>query len=188
MASSAVAGKVAKQMAKVAAEVKKAESVAVKNAALEAKKIHLAEIRAASGGDLHLSGVGKSGARLGVSFSVKGAGKDTTALVRATGPLHLLEHKSRSHTILPRGVGRARGRGAAARRAAKQDLYSALFGGGGFSGATPLNTPFGPRFRVNHPGVQNPRRPWKRGAVKAVPMVTRKVRSAFSDAWSRGLR
>lgn len=54
--------------------------------------------RADSGGDMRLSGVGRRGARVGARYDVKGT-RNPVALVRATGPMHLLERGARPHEI-----------------------------------------------------------------------------------------
>lgn len=155
-------------------------------AARSAKSIHMAELRSATGGDLHMSGVGVKGAKVGVRyFPPKGEHSDT--LIKATGPVHLLEHVSQAHPIFPRGVGRAKGRSRVAQREAKQALYNALFGGT-YSGVKPLRTPWGPRMRVNHPGVANPKKPWAKGAARAKPMITNVVRRQYGSAFARGVR
>lgn len=146
-------------MSRLTREVKNAEKSAVNRASLEAKTIHLAELRtvAPSG---RLRNVGKSGAKLNVRYDVTG----TTSLLRATGPWHLIENPIKAHPIAVR----ARRRGGARAKA--------------------LATPYGPRASVQHPGVQRTSGPWKRGAVKARPVVTKRVHNAFSDAWARGIR
>lgn len=68
-------------------------------------------IRAATG-DMRMSGIGRRGAKVGARYDVKGAA-NPTALIRATGPVHLLEGGRRGgYEIRPRsrrGAGRRRG-------------------------------------------------------------------------------
>lgn len=95
------------------------------------------------------------------------------AIIFAQGPLHLENNPTKPHTELPKSVGRSLGsrRDKASRHDAKQRLYSALFGGeGGFAGATPLRTPYGPRYRVTHPGTKG-KRTWQHGVDLALPLI-----------------
>lgn len=75
--------------------------------ALLGKEHQLAAARARGVGD-RLSGVGRSGARLGVGFDVKGE-TSPTALLRWRGPAHLVNNPTRAHEIAAR---RRRGSGA----------------------------------------------------------------------------
>lgn len=159
---SSPSAQVARRMSKLAREVREAEKTAVNRASLEAKTVHLAELHKVvpSG---RLRNVGRSGTRLGVRYDVKGA-TNPTALLRATGPWHLVENPIQAHTIKVR----TRRRGGVRAKA--------------------LATPYGPRMSVQHPGVNRTSGPWKRGAQKARPLVVKRVQGAFSDAWARGIR
>lgn len=75
-------------------------------------------------GDGRLSGVGVRGARVGARYD-RLPGRET-ALVRATGPAHLIEGDTKAHVIVPR---KRRGKRAVA-------------------------TPYGPRASVQHPGTR----------------------------------
>lgn len=143
-----------------------ATAAATGAAALEVTSVVRDAIRKDSGGDMVLSGMA---ARVGARYDVKGT-TNPTALIRATGPLHILESDTSPHTIMPTGVGRAKGRSKAARRAAKQSLYDALFGNTGYAGVKPLSTPYGPKYRVNHPGTTG-KRTWSRSLERAIPRV-----------------
>ena len=178
------AAQVALRMTKLTREVRGASDTAVTRAAFDAKKIIEREIRSVAPSG-RLRNVGSSGAKIGVRYNVKGA-TNPTALVRAYGPIHLIENPIQPHTIIPRGVGRARGRTRAARRQAKQDLYNALFGSQ-YAGVKPLRTPYGPRYRVRHPGVRRSSGPWKRGRMKAAPIIRRTVERSVQDAFRRGV-
>lgn len=152
---------------------------ATKNAAAEATGVIRDEIRTDSGGDMILSGMA---AKVGARYDVKGT-ENPVALIQATGPMQILEHDTKAHLILPSGVGRARGRTKAARRAAKQGLYDALFGNSYGSDAKPLRTPYGPRMRVNHPGTTG-KKTWSHGVAKAIPRVP----EAYHKALEKHLR
>jgi len=148
---------------------------AVESAALFATQSARASIRAGSG-DGRLSQVGRSGARVGARYDIQGV-KNPTALVRATGPLHLMDNPTRPHRITAK-VRKGRS------RRSRSNFYNAIFGGGtGFAGATPLRTPYGPRFSVEHPGTRGKRTFW-RGIDVARPLLPRK----FSEGYRQGLR
>lgn len=144
------------------------------------------EVAVATRGRNRLSGVGRNGAKVGVRYDVRGT-TNPVGLVRATGPLHLIESDTAAHMILPRGVGRAQGRSKAARRAAKQSLYDALFGAGGFSSATPLAMPWGPRFRADHPGTKG-KHPWAKGVSRSERLVLPAVQRETHVALLRSFR
>jgi len=160
----------------MASDLPAAMGKATASAALEVTNTVRGEIRSDSGGDMVLSGMA---AKVGARYDVKGA-SHPVALIRATGPLHILESDTDAHPILPKGVGRAKGRTKVARRQAKQDLYNALFGGSVGSGATPLRTPYGPRYRVNHPGTTG-KKTWSRGIAKAIPHVPKDYADALAE-------
>jgi hypothetical protein len=107
------------------------------------------------GGTRRMSGVGRSGARIGVGYDVKGL-SNPTAIVKARGPLHLLEYGTRPHRIEPRRGGARALRVPAARR--------------GFA------------MHVNHPGTTG-KYPWAKGVAKAMPhtpvIFARAVRRAI---------
>lgn len=152
-----VAGQVASRMMKISREVGQADKTAISRAALGAKKTIEAEIRSVVP-SMRLSGVGRSGARVGVRYDVKFT-PEATATVRATGPLHLVENPTQPHEIRPRRRGRKRA----------------------------LLTPAGPRAVVRHPGTTPSLRPWRTGRAKATPVVQRTVERAYQDAFTRGV-
>jgi len=145
-----------------------------------------AQLSAATKGTNRLRGVGKAGARLSVR-TIPETGVDPAVLVQAVGPWQIIEGDTQPHTILPRGVGRARGRSRAARHAAKQQLYEALFGGGGFAGVTPLAMPWGPRFRALHPGTTG-KHPWKTGVEQVEPKILPVIQAETHAAMVRAFR
>ena len=163
---------VLRRMDKLVSEIRAATPAAVTQGALAAKRVHLNELRLASGGDLRLSGVGKKGAKVGVRYDVSGT-SNPTAFIRATGPVHFVENPSKPHPITPRAPG--------SRQRAQSGRPQS------FVGLRPLGTPYGPRYRVNHPGVRNPYRPWAKGAVKARPLIDRAIKSQLSSAFRRGV-
>jgi hypothetical protein len=165
---------------------------AVAKTAVDKSALHVTNeirgrIRSATGGSMRLSGVGKRGARVGARYTVKNHEGSHSALVTAEGPLQLIERNTKAHGEMPKGVGKVTGRKTKeSRHAAKQNLYSALFGGGGFAGTKPLRTPYGPRYRVNHPGTKG-KHPFEHAVNAAAPKVPvifqREMRSEMGKAF-----
>lgn len=175
------------KMRKATLEIQGAGKAGVTNVAKTLTHRARQNIAVASGGDSRLSGVGKTGARVGAKYSVRG-GDSPTGLVTAIGPLQLIERDTQEHGELPRSVGRIQGRRTKeARYAAKQRLYNALFGSGGFSGATPLSTPYGPRYRVQHPGTRG-KHPFERAVDATVPDAPRIFQRELEAALRRAFR
>jgi hypothetical protein len=126
-------------------QLKAAEQRGVRRSALLVTGGVRDEIRGASGGDMRLSGVGRRGARVGAKFTV-GGGSDPTAIIRATGPLHLIERDTDPHGIRPK------------RRSKAKALRLA-------NGMV--------RASANHPGTRG-KHPWQKGLNRTRP-GTRKV-------------
>jgi len=82
-------------------ELQKAQRRGVQQSALVVTRSIRQQVQNATGGDSRLSGVGRRGARVGVRYEVKGT-TNPTALIRATGPMHLLEHNTAPHMIQPK--------------------------------------------------------------------------------------
>lgn len=141
-----------------------ADLAGVKDAALLLTNAARASIRAGSGGDMAMSNVGRrGGARVGARFDIQGD-NNPTALIKATGPLHLLDNPTAPHQIMSKVK---KGRSQASRAA----FYNAIFGGGsGFGNAKPLRTPYGPRYSVQHPGTRG-KRTFFRGIDAAKPFA-----------------
>ncbi len=91
------------------ADIQTANRDGVNRAALAITNTIRDSIRAATNGSMRMSGIGARGARVGARYDVKGAA-NPTALIRATGPLHLLESgRSGGYPIRPRARRRRRG-------------------------------------------------------------------------------
>lgn len=152
--SSGVSQQFAKRLQKIEREIKGASRAAVDAAAFEMKKAVDAEIvRVAP--SRRLRGVGRRGARIGVRYDLKGT-KNPTAVVRAFGPLHLIERKTGGHMIAPR----RRGRGLVLK-----------------DGQV--------RRAVHHPGTRG-RFPFKKGVERGQPHALKKLIKAHEDALKRG--
>lgn len=136
-------GEFAVKLATFTAELSPSMIVATNKAALHITNSVRDQVRADSGGDMRLSGVGLRGARVGARYDVKGIG-NPTALVRATGPMQLLERDTSAHVILPR------------RRRGKRAIL----------------TPDGPRRSAHHPGTSG-KRTWSKAVERVVDDVPR---------------
>ena len=124
--------------------IQKVNRDAVNDAALAGKRIIEGSIRTVVP-DMNMSGVGK-GAKVGVRYDIKGS-RNPTALMRATGPLHLVENSTGAHTI-PRAASRRRGK---RKRLAFPD------------GSV--------RRSVQHPGTKG-QAPFAKGKKAATPVMT----------------
>lgn len=141
-------------------ELQDAQRRGVQRGAMHVTRAVRDEVRAATGGDMRLSGVGKKGARVGAKYTLRG-GVNPSAVVKATGPMQLLEHDTKPHKIAPR-----RRRGQAKARALR-------LADGRFVAA------------VNHPGTRA-KRPFEKGVVKTRgdtgPIFDREVQAAIRRA------
>lgn len=189
-----------KKVDKFAKEAPQIDQNIVRQIGLAAKPIMLAEAARDAGSDLRLSRFargGKPGPALRVDVRVKQErGRVPVALVMPVppGPWYLLQKGSAgSYSIVPRGVGRlGKGKGsrtAAAKHAAKQDLYDTLFGAvgvnKGFLGSKA--TGFAARGAVMHKQVRG-KNTWKRGEVKAVAAGEKIFRTVAPKAYMSPLR
>lgn len=146
-------------------ELRSAQTTSLARAAFAAKR----SIQHQSGYADRLSGVGQRGARLNVRYDIKGHGLNAAALIRATGPFHLLERDTKPHEIRPKG-----------RRSGK---LAAL----GFRPPRAISTPYGPRQRVQHPGTTG-KHPFEKGVNAALPIIRRELADSFAGAIRRALR
>lgn len=107
-----------------------------------------------------LRGVGKRGARIGVRYDLKG---DEAAVVKAVGPLHLLERDTKPHLIEPK------------KRRSKGGRAAVRLADGEF------------RTAVQHPGTKG-QHPFEKGIDDARPKAVRAMANPITDAVKRGLR
>jgi len=118
------------------------------------------QIEQASGGDSRLSRVGRraKGAKVGARYNVRKAGGRSTALVGATGPLHLIERDTKAHEIQARRAG--------GRLRIGDDIVS------------------GP---VRHPGTRG-KHPFERGVKNAQPKVGPTLQRAHRRGFTEAMR
>lgn len=140
-------------------ELQAAQTRGIRQGALAVTTAIRAEIRADTG-DMRLSGVGRRGARVGARFDVKGT-VNPTAIVTATGPLHLIERSTQPHPITPRGR-RVSKRWQNAAAKGKADPSKPIY----LAGAKALH--FDGRFSMSaqHPGT-GAKRPFARGVARS---------------------
>lgn len=153
-------------------------SAAIKKAALAGKVIHAAEISKASGGDSKLSGVGPKGAKVGVRFDMARGSFDPEALLKATGPMQLIESDTSGHVIRSRHATGYKRRGFVGPTLPGQFRVKNTFG----PKLSPvLNIPgIGYRRSARHPGTRG-KHPWQKGKDRARPVETRIMRGATWD-------
>lgn len=88
-------------------------------------------------------------------------------MVKATGPMHLIERDTRPHLIVPKSTGRGANR--------KRRSGAIRLADGSFRGA------------VRHPGTKG-QHPFEKGIDDARPKVLKAMADPISDAVKRGLR
>jgi len=104
MGTSASSGQLGAKLAGFGTKMPAITRRATGEAALAAKVVMLAEAAAANSS--RLSGVGKSGAKIGVGFNVRG-GVNATAIVSYRGPAHLANNPRKGgYEIKPKTRGR----------------------------------------------------------------------------------
>lgn len=112
-----------------------------------------------------LRGVGKSGAKVGVRFDVKGGGTRVAGVVRATGPLHILERDMPAH-VMPAPGG-------------KTKLYRLAGAGKGGKGiAVPA---------ISHPGSTG-KHPFERGVKAGIVPAERAIAKVVTTSIARVLK
>ncbi len=153
--------------------IQKGRVTTVSSSALKAKTVQEAALRAASGGDMVLSGANrakgrKGGAKLGVRFKLEGGTGNPSALLAATGPVQLVENNTSGHVI----------RSAYASGAGRKGFIgptAGQFGGGGRGGKAVLRIPgVGFRRSARHPGTKG-KKPWANGRKAAEPVIRKSM-------------
>lgn len=146
-------------------ELAGAQQRSVQQIALTTVRAMRVEVKRVTGGDGRLSGVGRRGARVGARYQLLSKAQTPTAVVRATGPAHLLEHPTRPHDITPRR--RRRGQGSKALR----------FRDGTF------------RPAAHHPGINRPAKPYEKGYLavrdQSGPIYNKQIENTLRKAVTR---
>ncbi len=188
MGISATPAQLLAKMDKFAGAAPKANRAATLQAADLVKTATLAHLRTATGGDLILSGVGKKGAKLGVRYNIQGD-ISANAVVRATGPVQIVENRTHAHVIGPKGLkgGKRAKRGAANRTGMGQrqraiDEGTAIYGRGDV-------LKIGDRYvrYAYHPGTAG-KHPWEKGVKEATPKTSAVFQRAYHAALAEAFR
>lgn len=145
------------KMAAAAAALKAAQPLAVKAGTTILGGVTRTQLRTVAP-TLFMSGVGRSGARVGITAVASG----TSGIVKATGPVHLLERPTKAHPIQPR---------VAARRARRAVLKV----GEGYAAS------------VRHPGTAG-QYPFRKGITKGLPAARDAMGATMARATGRALR
>lgn len=156
---STVGAQMSRKLDRMSSELQRARSAAVRSAGLAVVGSVRQEIQRASG-DGRLSGVGRSGARVGARMDQRG---EDTAVVKATGPVQLIERDTKPHVIGPKAKRGRSGRGGIRLR----------------DGSV--------RRTVQHPGTKG-KHPFEHGVEKARPQAVEEMRTATTSAVRRGMR
>ena len=180
-----------------AGSMEAAQAATVKQVAEQSKATILANIRSATGGDQLLSGAKrpapgprKSGKKrtprekkIGVSYRVRDGVNGPTALVRATGPLQLVENDVKPHFVVSRfavanaysqviTTGKRAGKTRKGRNTREARIASVAFGlgsvGGGRRAVLNLGGGTYRRWTTSH---SQGRHPWRRGVEEVTPTV-----------------
>jgi len=163
-------GDLAASAADVAKAIPEAERRGVTRAALHTTQVIRAEIRRVTG-DMRLSGVGATGAKVGARYDLKRGRASATAEVKATGPLHLIERDTSAHVIWPKGRTYSRTRRGGIRRRGTK---------------TALTIGSNLRAYADHRGTtgQYPfRKGWQKAAQKTPLIFRQEVRKQIVRAW-----
>lgn len=144
--------------AKMGNELRRLERNMVLVAAQAVKTSVQAQMASAGVQNGKLRGVGKRGAKIGVRYDALG----DKALVRATGPFHLIERDTKAHPIPKKRGARARKR-------------------------VVVIPGVGVRAWANHPGTHG-KHPWEKGVVAAIPIQRKAQGIALRQSLARAYR
>ena len=174
--------KITTVMANFAKTIEAGSVDTVKRSAEVAKAEQLKRMKSDSGGDLKLSGVNKAKGRagnaaIGVNYKV---GPGATAVVKATGPLQIINNDTQS-----RRIGSAWAGGTRARRSVAIGPVAASSSGGGRRAV--LNTPFGFRRSVRHPGTKG-KDTWQLGRRDAEPKIRKTMSTRTTAVIAKGMK
>lgn len=169
-----------RKITKMATVTKARQKAVVTQGALTAKEIIIAE--AAARGVSPGSKI--AGGKWGVRYDVKGF-NNPAALVRITGPFHLVEGDTKPHRIF-RKVRRVKGKGST--RINKQNALNLVFEGvGAYKGGAMKLPDGGYRRVVNHPGTKG-KGIFKAAKIKAGTAVPIVMSQRIVGGWRDALR
>lgn len=172
-----MASSVAARLAALSKDLGKLDATLVKVAG----KIVVDELRTQAdrdtGGDGRLSGFGRKGAYLDTDLRPITRGVRIVPAKRTYATWLIVEAGANPHTIGGKH-GKITGKGAVAKRKARADAI-ASGARGAFSGATPLRTPWGPRYRLTKPTSSPAKHTWQRAAERGLDAAAAAVRDEF---------
>lgn len=172
----------AASFAAMPAAIEDAQHKGVRAAALAVTGAIRGEIGSATGGSMRLSGVGRKGARVGARFQMEGGLGEPAALIKATGPLQLIERDTAAHSIIPRGWRVSRKWGRLAAKGAVDPSRPVYLGKGKV-----LKIGDGFRMFADHPGTKG-KHPfehgWRKRRDEVPAIVQEKIRQAFAKEFS----
>lgn len=156
------------------------EKTAVKAAAKAVTKALEQQAARDTGGDRRLSGFKKKAVVLGVQEQPIGNGVRLSPDKRTYGQWLIVEAGAEPHFVSGKH-GKITGKGAVAKRKARAD---ALASGskGAFSGAKPLRTPWGPRYRTTRKSSSPAKSTWTKGRDRGRTEAVDAVRDEFHKA------
>lgn len=160
------------RLRQTAAAVAKGSRATIEQAALVSKKRIEAQRDRDTGGDGRLSGVGKSGAKLGVSYKMEGTATAPRAFIKATGPWPLIENNTSGRVVRSR---HAKGSG---RRGLIGPAAPGQFKGGG---RAVLNIPgVGFRRSARHPGTTG-KKTFAKGRAASIAPATALIKKRSTE-------
>jgi hypothetical protein len=153
-------GDLKRRVDKIETAIDRSARESVRLAAQAAKSIQLDVMKSDAGGDLKLSRVrsGK-GAAIGARYDLRGMGRESTAEVKATGPVPLIANPSKAHVIPKKG---------------RRRKVLAIPG-------------IGVRASAQHPGTRG-KDTWNRGREKAEPKIKTVIGRNTDQAVTKAFR
>lgn len=190
--AASIAADVSRRVLRIQQAVERGRTDAVKKSAEKAKAEQLAVMRVDSGGDLMLSGVGKArgrtgNAKLNVTYRVRSSGMTTTALIRAIGPLQIINNDTSGHVIRSAYSTNTRSRNRVRGTSSRGFVGPVLPGQFGGGRRAVLRLPDGSfRRSVRHPGTEG-KDTWRRGRAKAEPKVATEMHNSMTKVIAKGM-
>lgn len=174
------------RLRKTAAVLERGNKNTLNQAALAAKKTIVARMMRDTGGDGVLSGVGRNGRRLDVSYKLEGTASNPRAFIKALGPWPLIENNTRGRVIRSRHsvVRGSSGRGRLARAGFVGPLLPGQVQG---NRRAVLNIPgIGYRRSARHPGTKG-KKTFAKGRQASAPIVTQILRKRSTEIVKAGV-
>lgn len=206
MTSAPVGKAVAHRLGRVSSEMQRAQRTSVGSGSLALRRsVEHERNRVAPSG--RLRNVGRSGAKLGVRYDIKGT-RNPTALIRATGPWQIIENNTSPHVIVAKRLGRGQGRTSRARLAGSVSAFGGtsrgVFGsliastrttrtgavltraGSVALGGKLAAAAGGPRPYAFHPGTRG-KKPFDKGIERGIAPAKKAVSRELFMAAKRGM-